>query len=258
MPPENQLCVCVVQARFGSSRLPGKILKPLNGKPVLQWVLERCAAIRGVDQVICAVPEGERDDAVARLATQLGIKVFRGSEQDVLARYWGAVAKEPARYVMRVTADCPLLDPAVCAGVLAETSKRGLAYGATGALPNGLACEVFLKEALEEAHKIASHPHDREHVTLWIKRRYKDACFIYPGDKLVARSNRWVLDYPEDYEALSRIAALLEGQDRETSWQTVLKLVDKKPAIRAINAARIPEWRQKTAQIHKRADKGQA
>lgn len=246
----EQMCICVVQARFGSSRLPGKILKNLNGKPVLQWVLERCASIKGVDQVICAVADTEADDAVASLAEELGVKVFRGSEQDVLARYWGAVAEENTRYVMRVTSDCPFLDPSLCAEVLAETDKRGFFYGATGAFPNGLACEVFRKEALEEAYKKAQHPTDREHVTLWLKRQYKDACFVYPGDKKIARSNRWVLDYPEDYEALLRIAALLEGRDNETSWKTVLHVVRENPGIRAINAARIADWHKKTAAIH--------
>lgn len=253
---KNQKCVCVVQARLDSSRLPGKILKPLNDKPVLEWVLERCVAISGVDQVICAIPDTETNDVVASLVTSIGINVFRGSEHDVLARYWGAVAHEKTKYVMRVTSDCPFLDPEVCSEVLVETDKRNLFYGATGALPNGLACEVFRKEALEEAHKRATHPNDREHVTLWIKRRYKGASFIYPGDRLVARNNRWVLDYPEDYEVLCRIATLLKGQDHETSWRTVLMLVDENADIRAINAGRSLDWQKQTDEILKSVKNG--
>ena len=106
--------VCLIQARMNSSRLPGKVLKPLGGQPVLGHVINRCRGIGGVDAVVIAGVEGPAEDPVADLGAELGVAVERGPEQDVLARFHRAAEAHRADHVMRVTADCPVLDPALC------------------------------------------------------------------------------------------------------------------------------------------------
>src|SRR6185437_5076101 len=107
----------IVQARVGSTRLPGKVLERLGDAPVLEHVLRRCQAIAGVDAVVCATVAGKDGDAVASLAENLDVAVYRGSEHDVLARYHGAAHAVGADVILRVTSDCPLIDPEVCAAV---------------------------------------------------------------------------------------------------------------------------------------------
>jgi len=248
--PTKYNCVCVIQARAGSSRFPAKILKPLGDKPVLHWVIERCQMISGVDKVICAVPDGRADDRVAEVAVSGGAEVSRGSEMDVLARYWGAVAEIDTRFVMRVTSDCPLLDPALCAMVLAETAAGNHPYGVTGAWPNGLSGEVFTKSILEEAHNAATHPYDREHVTLWMKRKFQGNLFSLKGHKEISEVNRWVLDYPEDYDFLVALEPHLREAGYPTDWESVLGVVERHPEIAEINRHLIEEWRQKTNKIY--------
>ena len=247
----DSFCVTVIQARRGSSRMPDKILQPLNGTPVLTWVIERCQMINSVDTVIVAIPEDPYNDPVAELALKSGALVSRGSEMDVLARYWHAVSDIDTKYVMRVTSDCPFLDPDICQQLLDEVEVAGLPYGVTGQLPNGIVCEVFTKAVLEEAFHKAKHAYDREHVTLWIKRKCKDAMFVLKGDPEIACTNRWVLDYPEDYELLAKVAPLLSRAEKPTSWLTILEIMQNNPGFADINRHRIDEWRTKTDKIYK-------
>jgi spore coat polysaccharide biosynthesis protein SpsF len=249
-PSEEFHCVAVIQARRGSSRFPDKILKPLGGKPVLQWVIERCHMIEGVERVVCAIPEDPYNDPIADVALSAGASVCRGSESDVLGRYMKAVADIDTRYVMRITSDCPLLDPSLCADIMREVRDRELPYGVTGSWPNGLSCEVFTKSALVEADKGATHLFDREHVTLWIKRQFKENCFVLQGDRKTADENRWVLDYPEDYDFLTALVPYLLHQSDATKWQSVLDVVTRHPEIAEINRHLIAEWREKTNQIY--------
>ena len=161
--------VVVVQARMTSTRLPGKMMLSLGGEPVIRHVLRRCCEIPGIDRVILAVPT-DKNTPLMREALALGVTVARGSEHDVLGRYRKAALG--ADIVMRVTGDCPLIDPEVCGRVLA-LMEDGVDYVSNvmpRGFPKGLDCEVFTSEALERAHKEATDPKDREHVTLWMQR----------------------------------------------------------------------------------------
>jgi len=243
-------CVAVIQARRGSSRLPDKILKPLAGTPVLTRVIERCKAIEGVDRVICAIPSDSYNDAVAELASVVGAAVSRGSEHDVLSRYVNAVENLDTKYVMRVTSDCPLLDPAVCAELLSGVEANKVGYGATAWWPHGLDCEVFTRDLLLEAGENATHPYDREHVTLWMKRHCDGKDFILRPDQNYMEQHRWVLDYPEDMEFLSALVPLLPAFPQTSGWREVMKISDANPNLRALNKARIEEWAEKTREIY--------
>ncbi len=230
----------IVQARMGSSRLPGKVLKPLGGKTVLHHVLNRCAAIAGIDMIICAVPDERASEPIEVVASECNAKVFRGSENDVLARYLAAAQAHDIDVIMRVTSDCPLIDPDVCAAVLALRAQECADY-ATNTMPNtfphGLACEVFTFKALVESAASTQNPYDREHVTPWIRRapHLKHANVLSDDPTLV--SHRWTLDYPEDLQFFRAIYESLPNA-AEARTADLLKHLALHPELSAINSCR--------------------
>lgn len=233
--------VCIVQARVGSTRLPGKVLAPIGGTPVLTHVLRRCRAIAGVDDVVCATVDGPDGEPVAALAKALGIAVFRGSESDVLARYHGAAHAAAADIVLRITSDCPLIDPEVCAAVLELRADAGADYAANNmppSWPHGLDCEAFTIAALNEAYDTATDPADREHVTPWIRRNraFRRVNLAGPGGELAGQ--RWTLDYPEDLDFLRELHARMAGDVPWPSWRDVAQLVAREPELMLINEGR--------------------
>ncbi len=159
--------VCIVQARLGSTRLPGKVLLPLNGRTVIGEVLMRCKRIPGIDEVICAIPT---NDALLLQEAEKYCKVVCGPEHDVLKRYCQAATKTDADIIMRITGDCPLISPELCGEVLAKFKREGADYASNiepRTFPRGLDCEVFSKAALDFAY---DEDDDREHVTTWMRR----------------------------------------------------------------------------------------
>ena len=165
--------LCVVQARTGSTRLPGKVLQDLGGRPLLRFMLDRLADLR-VDDVVIATSTLDRDDAVVEIAFDAGRQVVRGSELDVLDRFAGALLTHPADHVVRLTADCPLADPVLVESVLARHLDRGADYTSNvfpRTFPRGLDCEVMTADALRAADAEAIDPAEREHVTPFLYRR---------------------------------------------------------------------------------------
>jgi spore coat polysaccharide biosynthesis protein SpsF len=239
--PHTPRTVCIIQARRGSTRLPGKVLERLGEFPVLIHVLRRCAVIPGVDAVVCATVEGADGDTVSALAAGAGADVFRGSESDVLARYLGAARQSAADIVMRVTSDCPLIDPEVCGEVLRLRAAEAADYAANNlppGWPHGLDCEAFTRAALEEAAATATEPDDREHVTPWIRRNqaYRRVNLSGPGGDLVAQ--RWTLDYPEDLDFLRALSARRDLGAPYPSWREIAALVAREPALSRLNEGR--------------------
>lgn len=230
----------IVQARFGSSRLPGKVLKPLAGGTVLAEVLRRCRAIPGADLVVCAIPEGERNDPVAEEAQRCGTMVTRGSESDVLDRYLQASRAVGADVVMRVTSDCPLIDPEVCGAVIGLRAEKGADYACNNmppSFPHGLDCEAFTHAALEVAWRQAIAPEDREHVTPWLRRAPDIRRALLAGPRGDFAHLRWTLDFPEDYSFFKDVFGLLPASPELPGWKEVLTLLVEHPAILGLNAA---------------------
>lgn len=230
----------IVQARLGSSRLPGKVLKPLAHGTVLEEVLRRCRAISGADLVVCAVPEGGKDDPVAAEARRCGAIVTRGSETDVLDRYLQSSIAVGADVVMRVTSDCPLIDPEVCSSVLYLRAAEGADYACNNmppSFPHGLDCEAFTRDALELASRQAIAPEDREHVTPWLRRapEIRRAMLADPAGNFAHL--RWTLDFPEDYSFFKEVFEMLPASPELLGWKEVLTLLLEHPAILGLNAA---------------------
>ncbi|MDP3513896.1 MAG: glycosyltransferase family protein [Sulfuritalea sp.] len=229
----------IVQARLGSSRLPGKVLKPLAGGTVLEEVLRRCRAIPGADLVVCAVPEGGKDDPVAAEARRCGAIVTRGSETDVLDRYLQASKAVGAAVVMRITSDCPLIDPEVCGAVLELRAAEDADYACNNlppSFPHGLDCEAFTRDALEMAWREAIAPEDREHVTPWLRRAPEIRRAVLAGPVGNFAHLRWTLDFPEDYDFFKAVFALMPTPTTIPGWQELAAKLKHHPEIAAINS----------------------
>jgi spore coat polysaccharide biosynthesis protein SpsF len=232
----------IVQARMGSTRLPGKVLMPLAGRSVLAWVLERCRAIPGIDGVCCAIPEGVADDDVALEARCCGVPVFRGTQHDVLYRYYRAAKAFGFDTVMRITSDCPLIDPWLCGEVLALQADPNVDYACNNlppSWPHGLDCEAMSFAWLARAVREAEAPDDREHVTPFIRRHpaARRRNRSKPGPS--AHHHRWTLDTRRDLWFLQEVAVRLPAGPAGWDYRVPLAIVEAEPAIAAINT--VPE-----------------
>ena len=235
--------VAIIQARMGSSRLPGKVLADVAGTSVLGHTVARARAIAGVDEVVVATTVAPGDDAVVAEAARLGVAATRGSEHDVLARYVEASRVRAADVVVRITSDCPLLDPVVSARVVSALHAR-LAAGervdyASNTIerrdPRGLDTEAFTAAALDRAHHLARAPREREHVTLYLYEH--PSAFVLlsvPGDADHA-AERWTVDTDRDLQLVREIYARL-GARPLFGMDDVLALIAREPWIAAINA----------------------
>ncbi|HEV3176040.1 MAG TPA: glycosyltransferase family protein [Stellaceae bacterium] len=232
---------CIVQARIASTRLPGKVLKDLAGEPVLGHVLRRCEAIPGVDVVVCATVDSRDGAEIESLAKRYDMPVHRGSETDVLDRYLGAARLVEADTVVRVTSDCPLIDPSLCGEVVERRRAENAEYAAnnfTWGYPHGLDCEIFTRKALEAAAAEATEPYDREHVSPWIRRHPTYRKVEVPGPGGPEAEWRWTLDFPEDLDFMRALYRYLPGPPEMPSWREIAAVVAAHPDLSAINRAR--------------------
>jgi spore coat polysaccharide biosynthesis protein SpsF (cytidylyltransferase family) len=204
----------VVQARMGSGRLPGKVLADLGGRPVLAHVLERAALIDREATLVLAIPSAASDDPLAEIGRQAGALVVRGSAEDVLDRYHQAAEEANADAIVRITADCPLLDPAVSARVVARFRAGGVDYASNThppTYPDGYDTEVFSAAALDAAWRDARDPSEREHVTTFIWRRPGRFQCANVADDVDRSSWRLTLDTPDDLENIRKLYGRLGG-----------------------------------------------
>lgn len=213
----------VVQARAGSTRLPGKVLKPIAGQPMLAFMLARLARVHA-GPVVVATSREPQDDAVAEVAAGAGAGVVRGSERDVLSRFVDALDASPAGAVVRLTADCPLVDPALVAEALAVHEAHAADYTSNTLVrtyPDGLDVEVMGSDALREAAAEATDPLEREHVTPFLYRRperYRLAAVV--GPEQLARE-RWTVDTAADLDRVREIVAAL-ADPLAAGWRELL------------------------------------
>ncbi len=232
--------VIIIQARMGSTRLPGKSLKPLLGKPMLFYVVDRLRPVKEADALVVATSSLPQDDPIAEFCNKNGIALFRGSEEDVLDRYDQAAKQYQADIIVRITGDCPLIDPEVVSAILrgfdehvdcdylSNTQKR--------TFPRGLDVEVFTSKALEEAAREAKSPHEREHVTPFIyhhPERYHIRNYRHEPD---LSHHRWTVDTPEDFELVTKIFEELLPTKPHFAMADVLAQFELHPEWHRINA----------------------
>lgn len=233
--------VAVIQARMGSTRLPGKVLADLGGRPVLEWAIRACRAAAGIDEVMVATSTLPADDRIAFFCEHIvGVPVYRGSETDVLSRFVGAAESAEADIILRLTGDCPLLDPQVISAVARLQKQTGAAYCSNihpRTYADGLDVECFTRDALMAAHAEAHRAIDRDTVTYWITRnrsRFPAEAVVNPIPGL--QDERWVLDTAADLEFCRAIAERWPWERGAPSQLDILEILDREPQLRELNA----------------------
>jgi spore coat polysaccharide biosynthesis protein SpsF len=232
----------IVQARFDSSRLPGKVLERVNGTTMLAGVLRRFAASRLVDEVIVATTTSPADDGITALAASEGYAVIRGSAFDVLDRFHDVLLARPeADVVVRVTADCPFLDPALVDDVIRARAENDVDFASNRlpppyarTFPVGLDVEASTSTALRRAWNEADKPYFREHVMPFLYVEHSPFTKFIVDLDVDYSQYRWTVDTPEDLEAARAIAGYLP--EDSTSWRDVLAVVVEHPELTRINA----------------------
>ncbi len=225
------MTTAIIQARMSSTRLPGKVLLDLAGEPMLARVVERTRRARSIERVIVATTVAPEDEPIVTLGRSRGWVVSRGSRDDVLDRYYQAAVAHGADPIVRITSDCPLIDPGVIDRVVGQLTD-GVDYASNinprRTFPRGLDVEVFTLAALSTAWRDATDSSSREHVTPFLYRhpeRFHVA--LLESDRPETGDHRWSVDTPEDYELMQRIYG--HFGNREFDWLEVLELLDRHP-----------------------------
>jgi spore coat polysaccharide biosynthesis protein SpsF len=232
--------VCIVEARFASTRLPGKVLLPIVGKPMLALMIERLQRARTIDEIVIATSANPADDAIALLATDMGAHVFRGSEEDVLDRVVKAAQSRNADIIVETTGDCPLIDPGIVDKVVGDFLMGGADFVSNvlpHTTPRGTDVRVFWAKDLAEINVRSQDPADHEHVSLHFwehPERYR--CRNVETDLPEAAAHlRLTVDESADLELVREVYQRLYSSNPAFTLADVLQLLDQQPGLAAIN-----------------------
>jgi spore coat polysaccharide biosynthesis protein SpsF len=230
--------VAIIQARMGSTRLPGKVLMNLCGETVLARVVQRLRRATLIDCIVVATTNRPSDDVIVRECNSLQVACLRGSETDVLDRYWQAAQWFGAEVIVRVTSDCPLIDPELADETIRAFLRQPFDY-ASNALertyPRGLDTEVFTIAALERAWREANKPYEREHVTPYIYEHPELFRLLSIRAERDYSAYRWTLDTPEDMQLMQAIYARFADRDN-FGWREILALMEREPELATLNS----------------------
>ncbi len=236
----------VVQARTGSTRLPGKVMMPLAGEPLLRRMIERVQAAKSPCELVVATTTESTDDGIRALCRRIGVECFSGHPTDLLDRHYRAAVSSRADEVVKIPSDCPLIDPAVIDRVLASHAERRGSVDYTSNLhpatyPDGNDVEVVPFAVLEEAHREAARPLEREHTTPFIWERpdrYRTRNVAWETGLNYSMTHRWTIDYPEDYAFIKTVYdELWSPTEQPFRMDEILRLLEERPEIAQINAA---------------------
>ena len=231
----------IIQARTGSTRLPNKVMKNVCGRPLLQLMIERLQHSHYATNIIIATTTKSSDDTIVALMKTLNIPVFRGSETDVLDRYYQAAKKYEADIIVRLTSDCPLIDPKITDKVIKYylDGKNKFDFVSNmhpPTFPDGLDTEIFSFHTLEKAWKEAKKPYEREHVTPYM---WDNPDIFYVGnvrnDQELHFIERWTLDYEEDFYFIKAVYEHLYREGEFFYMEDILQLLSENPQIKQIN-----------------------
>ena len=232
--------VAIIQARMGSTRLPGKIMKNILSKPVILWDLDRISPSKLIDEIVVAIPYGEENDVIVDTINEYNDKIIttRGSENDVLDRYYQAAVQTNADVVVRITSDCPLIDPVVIDNVIEQFLDNDCDYCSNSLIrtyPRGLDTEVFSFKVLEEAWNEATKDYEREHVTPYIIENPDKFKLLNVANDVDLSHLRWTLDTKEDFEFIDAIYKNIFPSNEMFLMRDILSLLDVKPELININ-----------------------
>lgn len=229
--------VAIVQARMSSTRLPGKVLLPLAGKPVLHHVISRLKQCKTLDDIVIATSDLSSEDPISDWCEAHKIYCYRGSLNDVLDRYYQAALKFEADFVVRITSDCPAIDPIIVDEVVDGFLSGGFdSYSLSGEFPDGLDCQVFKFSALKDAWLNATKNFEREHVGPYIEKTHPEKFKLGGLEKFHGLSHhRWTLDEQADFDFLTAIFERLYPLNPYFSSEEILLLLEKDVDLLKIN-----------------------
>ncbi len=234
--------IIIIQSRMTSTRLPGKILMDLDGIPMLAQQIRRLKRCRFAQDIVIATTTNRADDPLITLANQEDVRWYRGSEEDVLGRYRGAAAEAKAEIVVRVTSDCPLIDPEETDRVIQSLENKAgeCDYAANivhRTFPRGLDTEAFFFNVLERMDRMATSTPAREHVTYFLLKEHPE---LFRMESVEDREDhsalRWCVDTPDDFKLISAIYKNLRLGSHPLSYREILAYVLMHPELRALNA----------------------
>lgn len=231
--------MAIIQARLGSSRLPRKVLKNLDGAPVLTHVVERANRIENVDQVVIATTTSDSDDPLVEFALDNSTELFRGDEHDVLNRYGDCAREYAADVVVRITADCPLIDPQLSSRVVGRYLVGDVDYVSNfkpPTFPDGADTEVFSFAAIDEAQRLARRPSEREHVTPYIWQHPENFRLANVTQQQDHSGLCWTLDTPKDLKMMEALAEVVDVSLIDASYDVLIETISNHPEIPAINS----------------------
>jgi spore coat polysaccharide biosynthesis protein SpsF len=233
------MIVAIIQARMTSSRLPGKVLKPILGRPMLEFQIERLRRAHRIDRIVVATSTDSSDGPIAKLCDRLGVDCFRGSLNDVLDRFYRTALAFHATEIVRLTGDCPLIDPGLIDHLIACHLDGGYDYSTLSlepTYPHGLDAEIVTFAALERAWAEAELTSDREHVTLYLYKRAKGIRLGSVKQDKDQSSIRLTVDHPEDFAVVSRIFEALYPADQAFNTADVIAFLEAYPEVARLNA----------------------
>jgi spore coat polysaccharide biosynthesis protein SpsF len=233
--------IIIIQARMGSTRFPGKVMKSLSGLPVLDHVLFRAKQIEGINEIIVATTNLKKDDLIEKETVKMGIKCFRGSEGDVLERYYRTARENRGDVIVRISSDCPLIDPKLSTKIIKffldndydMVSNCGIS-SFERTYPRGLDTEVFSFSVLEEAYYNASKGYQREHVTPYIYENNKNIYYYKNNTDL--SFYRWTLDTGDDFKLIEKVYSHLYKGKHDFYMADIISLFNKRPEYLRINS----------------------
>jgi len=232
--------ICTIEARMRSTRLPGKVLKPILGRPMLALLIERLQRVRQVDQIVVATTDNPIDDPIVELACQLGTKYFRGSEEDVLDRVLRAARSVNADLIVETTGDCPLIDPGVIDQLIATFMSNPVDYCAnllSRSYPRGMEAQVFPVAVLAQVAELTQDPADREHVSLYICEHPEQFRLLDIASGLPPQDAdlRLTVDTQEDFDLVRHVFESLYPINPHFSMSDILALFKRHPELRRLN-----------------------
>ncbi|MDR3400892.1 MAG: glycosyltransferase family protein [Chthoniobacter sp.] len=233
--------VITIEARMRSTRLPGKVLCPVLGRPMLALMVERLRRVQEAEAIVIATTSDPSCDPIEALAKELGVGCFRGSEDDVLDRVLQAARAAKADLIVETTGDCPLIDPDIISRLIREFRANTVDYCANilkPTYPRGMDAQVFPVAVLEEVARLTDDPVDHEHVSLYIYQHPERFRLLNVESGLPAKSAelRLTVDTPEDYQLITEIYEALYPTNPRFALADVLDLFERRPELRSINA----------------------
>ncbi len=235
----------ILQARLGSKRLPGKVLKKINGKTILEYTIKRLKKTKLSKNIIIATTKRDEDQKIIKVAKKTNCHTFRGSTNNVLNRYYKAAVYYKVKNIVRICSDSPLIDPKIINKVYFFYLKNNYDYVSNKIFPSypiGMGVEIVNFESLKKANKLTKNSHEKEHVTAYIYKRPKKFKIKNIGLKKKLLNYRVVLDYAEDFKLISNILKYFSKQKKDFFLKDIIKYIDRNPILKKINNQNLTKY----------------